>query len=301
MSRLKAKPPEDVKPGHSKMLLYGQPGCGKSWFALSFPRPYYIDTEGGAQLGHYMDRLKRAGGAYLGPDEGSCDFDTILAEMRTLSTEKHGFKTLIIDSLTKVYQTTIARRAEELADKDAFGASKKPAIAKMRQTLAWLPKLDMNVVFIAHEVAVWGGEGKDRKQVGVGPDIWEKVPYELDLTLRIEKVAKGSRSAVVDKSRLTGFPEFERLELQKAGADVGYENFATRYGKDFLERDAAPVVLASPAQVEEINRVLGIIKVEPEEVEKWLAKAGADRWEDVTTEQADKTIKFLQSKLMGVK
>lgn len=300
-SKLKAKPPEDVKPGHSKMLLYGGPGSGKTWFALSFPAPFYVDTEGGASLGHYMDRLKKAGGAYLGPDDGSCDFDTIIEQVKALSTEKHPYKTLVIDSITKVYQSSIAKKAEELADKDAFGASKKPAIAKMRQLIAWLTKLDMNVVFIAHEIAVWGGEGTQRKQVGTGPDAWEKLAFELDLTMNVQKHSKGFRTATVDKSRLTGFPEFERFDLQKNGVDVGYENFAERYGRDFIEAAAVPVVLATNEQVAEIERLLSIVKVDPEMTEKWLTKANAEEWADLTTVQADGVLKLLQTKLNGGK
>lgn len=298
-SKLKAKAPEEVKPGHAKICVYGKEGSGKSWFALSFPSAFVIDTEGGSQLAHYMQRLKKSGGVYLGPDDGACDFDVIIDQIKALATEKHSYKTLIIDSITKVYQARIARAAEELGDKDAFGASKKPAIAKMRQILAWIGKLDMNVIFVAHEVAVWGGEGKDRKQIGVGPDVWDKVPYELDLTLHVEKHSLGFRTATVDKSRLVGFPEFERFELQKGGHDTGYQNFADRYGKDYIEAPAVPVVPATPEQVAEINRILGIVKIEQETLDKWLTKANAETWADLTTAQADGVLKLLTAKLNG--
>lgn len=300
-SRLKARPPEEVKPGHSKLLLFGGPGAGKTQFALSFPAPYFIDTEGGAQLQHYMARLKASGGAYMGPDDGACDFDAIIEQVKALSTEKHGYKTLVIDSITKVYQSSIAKKAEDLGDKDAFGASKKPAIAKMRQLVAWLTKLDMNVVFVAHEIALWGGEGRDRKQTGTGPDAWDKLTYELDLTLRVEKHSKGFRTATVDKSRLTGFPEFDRFDLQKGGVDVGYDNFAERYGKDYIEAPSQPVVLANAEQIAEIERILSIVKVDEEQIEKWLTKANAETWADLTTVQADGVLKLLNAKLQGAK
>lgn len=300
-TKLRAKPPEEVKPGHAKIVVYGKEGSGKTWLALSFPNAYVIDTEGGAQLQHYMARLKKSGGMYLGPDDGACDFDVILAEMKTLATEKHPYKTLIIDSITKVYQSRIAKAAEELGDKDAFGASKKPAIAKMRQVLAWISKLDMNVVLVAHEIAIWGGEGKDRKQVGVGPDVWDKVPYELDLTLHVEKHSLGFRTATVDKSRLMGFPEFERFEIQKNGHDTGYKNFAERYGKDFIEAEPEPVVLASAEQVAEIERLLTVVKVDQDAIDKWMTKANAETWAEFKTEQADAVLKFLNSKINGAK
>jgi len=299
-TKLKAKAPEAVVPGHSKMLLFGAPGSGKTWFSLQFPSPYYIDTEGGASLGRYMERLKTAGGAYLGPDDGSCDFDVLLDQVKTLSTEQHSYKTLVIDSISKVYQTAIAREAERLGDKDAFGASKKPAIAAMRRLVSWLPKLDMNVVFVAHEVAVWGGEGRERTQLGMGPDCWDKLSYELDLTLQVQKHGGGFRTATVAKSRLAGFPDGERIELQKNNVDVGYANFTDRYGKDYIEAAPTQTVLATPDQLVKVRALLEVIKVTPEEQQKWLDKANADSFEELTATQCAAIIAFLNKKIGAV-
>ena len=44
-SKLKAKDPKDVSPGKSKIMIFSRSGVGKTWFALDFPKPYYIDTE----------------------------------------------------------------------------------------------------------------------------------------------------------------------------------------------------------------------------------------------------------------
>lgn len=299
-TKLKAKAPEAVVPGHSKMLLFGAPGSGKTWFSLQFPSPYYIDTEGGASLGRYMERLKAAGGAYLGPDDGANDFDVLIDQIKALATEKHLYKTLVIDSVTKVYQDAIARESERLGDKDGWGASKKPAIARMRRLFSWVPKLDMNVVFCAHEIPVWKGEGKERVQVGMGPDCWEKVSYELDLTLHVEKHGSGFRTATVSKSRLAGFPDGERVEFQKNGADVGYANFTDRYGKDYIEAATTQTVLALPEQITKINALLEVIKVTPEEQQKWLDKANAESFEELTATQCAAIIAFLNKKIGAV-
>lgn len=298
-TKLKGKKPDEVTPGHAKMLLYGAAGSGKTWFAQSFPDVYHIDTEGGGRLRHYQERLGKNGGAYVGPDEGACDFGTIIGEMKALATGGHKFRTLVIDSITKVYQTTIARESEKLGDKDAFGASKKPAIAAMRQLVSWVHKLDMNVVIVAHEVPVWGGEGRDRKQIGFGPDVWEKLSFELDLTGRVEKHSKGFRTFTVDKSRLLGFPEFERFNLQEGGTDVGYKHFSERFGKDFIEAASKPIVLASVEQVAEIVRLVDLLKIPADETEKVLTKAGAEEWADLTDEQATKTVAWLRGKIEG--
>lgn len=293
MSKLKAKQPSQVQPGHTKALVFGASGVGKTWFTLTFPRPYYIDTEGGADLRHYQQRLEAAGGAYMGPQEGSLDFATVIEQMQALATERHEFRTLIIDSITKLYQTTIANEAERLGDKDAFGASKKPAIGWMRRLVNWSQKLDMNVLFVAHEVTEWGTDPKtgQRAEVGKVADVWDKLIYELDLTLQAVKRGP-ARVAIVRKSRLTGFEDQAQFPLD-------FSEFATRYGKDFIEAAPKQIVLANKDQLAEIRRLLETVKVTEQEIEKLFTKASVDRWEELTTEQAAATVAWLSKKVTG--
>ena len=297
MGKLKAKKPSVVEPGHSKGLLFGRPGAGKTWFALNFPAPYFIDTEGGAHLGQYMKKLEKSGGAYMGPNDGSCDFKVLLEEIKSLATEKHPYKTLVIDSITKIYQASIAGEAERLGPKDVFGASKKPAIAEMRRLINWITRLDMNVWFIAHEVSEWGGTGNDRKEIGKAPDAWDKLSYELDLALRIEHVNRGLRIATVTKSRLTGFPEFDKIVLQEGESDLGYAEFAKRYGRDYIEAESKTVDLCSGDQVSKIEKLLSVLKIDEGELEKMLARANADTLAELSKEHAEKMVSWLEEKI----
>lgn len=299
--KLKAKAPAEVKPGHIKGNLFGPSGQGKTWFALSFPTPYYIDTEGGADLAHYMKRLAGAGGSYLGPDDGACDFETVLEQIQALATTKHGYRTLVIDSITKLYQTAIAREAERLGDKDAFGASKKPAIAHMRRLVSWIQRLPMNVWFIAHESTEWGQVGGQRQEIGKTADVWDKLIYELDLTLRIECHSKTLRTATVTKTRLLGFPLGDRFALMRDGVDVSYSEFAERYGRDFLEESATPIVLATPEQVERINVLLAAFKVSDEDLARVLAKENVEAVAELATERASKLLEALEARTKAVK
>jgi hypothetical protein len=290
MSKLKAKPPEETKPGKTKGVIYGASGVGKTWFTLSFPTPYYFDTEGGADLRHYQARLKEAGGAYLGPEDGTLDFNFLIEQIQALATEKHTYKTLIIDSITKIYQTAISNEQERLGDKDAFGASKKPAVAAMRRLVNWIMRLDMNVWFVAHETAEWGTNAKgDRTEIGKAPDCWDKLIYELDYAGRAVKLPSG-RVLVTRKSRLLGFPEGEAFPLE-------YAEFAPRYGKDAIEGATHTITLISNDQLNVITRLLTVVKVDPEEVNKVLTKAGVEKLEELTTEQGDKVIAWLKKKV----
>ncbi len=289
-SKLKAKNPELVRPGKIKLMTFSASGVGKTWLSMDFPKPFYIDSEGGARLGHYQEKLKKAGGGYFGVEDGALDFTSVLEQIQALATEKHPYQTLAIGSITKLYQSAIAHEAERLGEKDAFGASKKPAIAYMRRLVSWIQRLDMNVLFEAHEVAEWGINPRtgQREEVGRVPDVWDKLIYELDLTLRLEKRGP-SRVAVVRKSRLVGFPEGDTFPLE-------YSEFGTRYGKDFIEGDVSQIVLATSEQVAEIKKLMEVVKVEEKEIEKLMTKANAETWEELTTSQAAATIAWLKKK-----
>lgn len=292
MSKLKARKPEAVNAGKIKMLIYSKSGVGKTWLSMDFPNVYYIDSEGGARLAHYQRKLDEAGGAYFGVADGALDFEAVTAQIEALATESHRFKTLAIGSITKLYQTAIAAEQQKLGDKDSFGASKKPAIAGMRRLVNWITRLDMNVLMEAHEIPAWGINTKtgQREEIGDAPDTWDKLIYELDLTLRLEK--RGPlRICVVRKSRLTGFPEGESFPCD-------YQAFAERYGKDFLEAEPTAIVLASAEQVSEIDRLLSVVQISSEQVEKALLKAGANSISELSSSQAIAMVDWLKKKVI---
>ena len=288
-SKLKAKDPKDVVPGKIKMMIFGKSGIGKTWLSLDFPKPYYIDAEGGARLAHYQAKLAAVGGSYFGVEDGALSFEEVLGQIQALATEKHDYQTLVIGSVTKLYQTAIAEEAQRLGDRDAFGASKKPAIAYMRRLVNWVQRIDMNVVFEAHEAAEWGMVNGQREQIGTNADTWDKLIYELDLTLQVVKQGS-SRYALIRKSRLVGFPETEKFPLE-------YAEFAKRYGKDFIEGEVKQINLATPEQIAELISWFDTLGVRDEEKQKVLDKAKAETIEELTVEQADAYLAFLKAKV----
>lgn len=289
MSKLKAKSPELVKPGKIKAVLYGPPGVGKTTLALSFPTPYFYDAEGGAKGPQYRELLKKSGGGYMGPEDGTLSFDTLIDQMQALATEKHPYKTLIVDSLTKLYQTAIAQEAERLGSKDAFGASKKPAIAAMRRLVLWAGRLDLNIWFICHEVSEWGLIDGQRAEIGKMADCWAPLIYELDLAVQAQKRGP-QRVAIVRKSRLQPFPDGDTFELS-------YGEFAARHGKEVVEAEAGTIQLASPAQVTEVTKLLALIAIPQTDIDKWFNKANVENWQEMTSDQIQSCINFLKKKI----
>ena len=296
-TKLKARAPEEVKPGHIKGNIFGKYGSGKTFLALSFPSVFFVDSEGGATRAHYTARLKESNGVYLGIEDGSQDFDTIIEQIKALATETHPYKTLVIDSITKVYSLAIAKEVERLGSKDAFGASKKPAVAHMRRLISWIGKLDMNVWLVAHETSEWGLIDGQRTEIGKTADVYDKLLYELDLTLQIRQHSAKRRDALVVKSRLTTFPTNDVIVLQDNGVDMCYDEIATRYGRDFIEAKAKPISLATPEQVERITELFKIMNLTDEQIGKGLAKKNAETIEDLSAEEAQSIITDIQKKL----
>lgn len=291
-SKLIATAPELIKPRRPKILVYGPSGVGKTQFALDWPNVYFIDVEGGATQPEYREKLRAAGGLYLGPDDGAASFDVVLDQVKALATESHDRKTLAIDSMTKLFANEIAREAERLTDagkKNEFGADKKPAVNYMRQLVSWLTRMNMNVLLICGEVAEWGNEKGERVQIGSTFDCWPRLEYELDLAIQVVK-AGPDRLGRVRKSRIAAFPHASTFEWS-------YEAFSAKYGRDVVEEASAPIDLATEEQVAEINRLLSVVKLEEGTVDKWLAAANVSSWDEMPTDRATKAIEHLKGRL----
>lgn len=288
MSKLKAVKPKTTEPKKPAILVFGEAGVGKTFVSLDFPNVFFVDTERGATQKVYQDKLDNAGGVYLGIEQGSQNFDEVLEQVRALRSEKHAYKTLVIDSFTKLFNIEIANEQERLkkaGKKDEFGISKKPAIARARELIGLLSTIDMNVILICHEAPNWS----DGEQKGVKADSYDKLIYELDLALHIRKIG-GSRKAFIVKSRLEKFPEGTSLEW-------GYNEIANRWGKAVIEKEHTPVALATPEQLKKVKQLNDALKTTPEEIDKHMSYAEVTKYEDMAADKIAFVITRLEAKL----
>jgi AAA domain len=293
-SKLLGVAPSTVEPGKTAVLIYGPPGVKKTWVSLDFPRPFYIDCEGGASLKAYQEKLEASGGCYMGLKEGSQDFATVLTQIHALATEEHPYRTVVIDSISKLWAIALSDEQEKLGTKDAFGAYKKGPTRQYMSMIKWIQRLDMNGIFIAQQKEQWGfnAQTRQREMLGYTYDGQEKLEHDLHLTLRIARPAEAAY-AYTGKTRLAGFTTGEVF-------DWSYSEFAKRFGRDIMESASVPLSIANNDQLTELFRLIDVIKMPPDWEEKVFKKAGVDDWREMDGEHVDKCITMLKSRMEPV-
>lgn len=265
-----------------KALFYGNAGAGKSTAAASFPCPYFIDTERGIENDQYVKLLTDNGGAVF----QTTDFDELVNEVTALLSEKHEFKTLVIDPFTTLYNDLLDKAALQVGT--TFGAHYGLANKKVKHLLNLLLRLDLNVIITCHSKNEYGA---NLSVLGQTYDGYKKLEFLFDLCVEVQKRGK-DRVGIIKKSRIESLPDGETFPFS-------YDEIAKRYGKEILEKEAVPQILAFPEQINEINRLIDLIKVPNETIEKWLTKANSTCFEEMPSDMILKCINHLKKQIEG--
>lgn len=236
-----------------RVLVFGQEGVGKSTFAAGAPAPIFLGAEDGtAQL----DVVR-----FPSPESWTEAQEAV----RVLTTEKHEYKTLVIDTLDwlepLIWSHVCARDGEKTIEGFGYGRGYQIALDEWRVFLAALERLraanGMHVVMLAHS---WikafknpDGPDYDRYELKLNAKAggllkeWsdavlfaqhETHTLKDDRTKRIRGVSTGARllhtqrTAAYDAKNRYGLPEF---------IDLSWEEF-----------DRA-VIAGSPATVEDMK------------------------------------------------
>src|SRR5918993_2270134 len=277
---LRAKKPEAVNK-RLKLFMYGPAGVGKTTAAIQFPNSYIIDCERGAE--NYDKLITESGSAVFQTN----DINEVIAEVKSLLTVRHDYRTLVIDPITTVYNDLLEK--SEMKVGSDFGRHYGAANKEMKRLANLIMALDMNVVITAHAKTEYG-EGL--RKLGYTFDGWRQLDYWFDLVVELGKKGK-KRFAKVTKTRVESFPDDDVFEWS-------YDAIKRRYDVNMLEKEATAVKLATPEQVREIKDLLSLVRLPDGTVDKWFAKAGVDLWEDMPGGVVQKCIEFVKNRLPNV-
>lgn len=276
---LRAKKPEAVTK-RLKLFMFGPAGVGKTTAAIQFPSSYIIDCERGTEN---YDKLITASNSAV---YTTTDIHEVIQEVKNLLTEKHEFRTLVIDPITPLYQDLLDK-AERKVGSD-FGRHYGEANKEMKRLVNLIMALDMNVVMTAHSKDLYGAK---LEKLGITFDGWKRLDYLFDLVIELTRDPRSKhRNGKVVKTRIETFPDQESFAWS-------YDEIRKRYDAATLERQAQAVTLASDEQIIRLHELLDVVRVEDDWKDKVLSKAGVEDWADMPADKLEKCIGLLEGKL----
>jgi hypothetical protein len=257
--------------------MFGPAGVGKTTAAIQFPNSYIIDCERGAEN---YDKIITASNSVV---YQTVDINDVIGEVKALLTERHEFRTLVIDPITPIYNDLL-EKCEARVGSD-FGRHYGAANKEMKRLANLIMALDMNVVITAHAKTEYG---ENLRKLGYTFDGWRQLDYWFDLVIELTRKGKKRMGKVV-KTRIDTFPDDDVFEWS-------YDAIKGRYDAATLEREAQSIALATREQVAEVTALLNLVRLPDGLVDKWFSKAGVENWEDMPAEAIAKCIDYVKGR-----
>ena len=167
------------------VLIYGQPGIGKTTFGVSAPNAVLFDYDNGVQ---------RINGAHQVPTLQPTSWEDTNLALQELETEMPEIQTIVIDTVGKMldYMTSyIIKNDPKMAMRDGSLSLKGYGVRKQMfiNLLKRLSVMGKNVIFIAHEREERRGE-ETFKRPEIGGSSANDLIKELDLVGYVYAVGK---------------------------------------------------------------------------------------------------------------
>mgnify|MGYP002516795398 FL=1 len=168
-----------------KMLIYGQPGIGKTTFGVSAPDAVLFDYDGGVQ---------RINGAHQVPTLQPTSWEDTNAALKEIAEEMPEVKTIVIDTVGKMLDfmsAYIIKNDPKMGMRDGSLSLKGYGVRKTMfvNFIKSLAMMGKNVVFIAHEREERRGE-ETFKRPEIGGSSANDLIKELDLVGYMYAVGK---------------------------------------------------------------------------------------------------------------
>lgn len=209
-----------------RALIYGLPKIGKSTFCSQFPKPLFLDCEGGLR---FLD-------TYRIPVNSWEDFEEAY---KLISETQHDFQTIIIDTVDKLHDYNRAKIMKDLKIKHEsdFGYAKGWSLCRefWCQWVDKIVKLPYCVIFVSH--AYKDGEENSAKY-RIIPSLTGKeglmVSSAVDITLYAETAtdSKGNNVRVLRTSQ--DDPRYEaggRIKFLPKTMPLDYKLFMSYFEK----------------------------------------------------------------------
>lgn len=263
-----------------KLFIYGPSGAGKTRLALRFPGVAVMDLEDGTA--HYGDDFEFYVLKVTTADE-------LMQAVDWLLTHPHPFCTLVIDPITIYWESLQSKWGRIFLQRNKGGKGHRGDFyelqprdwvtlkAEFKELLRKLIALDMNVIVTARQKAQYSDSGF-MHVIGETFDCEKSLPYLFDTILHLYRDDTGHFMAENIKDRTNKLPcgKFE----------VSYDLIEKCLGAETLTREAMPLHLATPEQIERIRHFVTVSGMKPEKLRERLAAYGAARIEDLTAENA---------------
>lgn len=215
-----------------KILIYGEPGSGKTVFALSFPKSIVVDSEDGYSWYEGTERTRNVVGIL--DSQSYDDLENLMDELDDANDEE--FSSLIIDSETKIYEnikealqnveeTRAARKGRDVLDANlsmrSYGKigqlSGRLQNAKLR-----LASQGINIISVAQAADEMEDTGNgQRVKVGEKLNMDKRARFDYDVVIRL----------FTKDNKYYGEIKKDRLEVFERGDIVenpSYQNWAHR-------------------------------------------------------------------------
>lgn len=264
-----------------KIFLYGPYGTKKTRTALSFPVPAVIDTEGSSEI--YSDE-------FTFDVLPTSDPDSILNAVNWLLTNKHKYRTLVIDPITiwydalqkKWHDIFMAKLKSSKGFKGEFYQLQpgdwRFIKADTKLLFRKLLMLDMNIVITAREKALYS-DNEFMKKIGQTFDGEKNMAYEFDTVLRL--YTEGNKfMACAEKDRNNKFKTDVPFELS-------YEAIENAFGKELLNREAEQIQLITDDQKSKMQYYLTLYNLTQEQITERLSSYDATTINELTKDNAE--------------
>lgn len=163
-----------------KILLYGEPGTGKSRAAATFPAPAIVDAENKIRLHAGMGNLAAF------PARSLDDLDTAISFIE--DDGGNSYKTLVVDSITVLYLQELERVRLASKSKVLDVRNRAEVNRRMDSLYARLAHLPVHLVVIARQATIYN---RAMESIGVKPDSGGDIGYTFEMVIHMQSDYSG--------------------------------------------------------------------------------------------------------------